>query len=196
MPDQVSQDATDRALIAAAAGGDRPAFGALVVRHQAALYRLARVLTGSADAADDVLQDALVGALRGVAGYRGQASVRSWLYAITRHAAYRRARRADQIPTEADSLERLGAQAGWGQGDVEAAASLAEDRARLSRALERLPLDEREVIVLRDVDGLSGDETAAALGLGLAAMKSRLHRARLHLAGALRQEGGLDERGA
>lgn len=185
-----SSEPDDRALVAAAAAGDRAAFGTLVVRHRAAVYRVARALTGSADAADDVLQDTFLSALRGAATYRGQASVRSWLYAITRHAAYRRGRRADQVPHEPATLERLGADAGWGQPDVELAASRAEDRARLGRALAALSLEEREVLVLRDLEGLSGDETAATLGLGLAAMKSRLHRARLHLAGALRQDGG------
>ena len=193
MPDQ-DPDQLDRELIAATAAGDKAAFTALVERHRAAVHRIGRALTGSASDADDVTQDAFLGALRGAAGYHGPATVRAWLFAIARHAAYRRGRRADQVPHEPASLERLGADAGWGQPDVEAAASLAEDRARLTRALDALPLDEREVVVLRDVLGLSGDEAAAALGVGLAAMKSRLHRGRLRLAGALRKEGGLDDR--
>jgi RNA polymerase sigma-70 factor (ECF subfamily) len=187
-------DRDDRDLIAAIAAGDRASFTALVLRHRAAVHRVARALTATDADADDVVQDAFLGALRGADGYRGQATVRAWLFAITRHAAFRRARRADQVPHEPATLDRLGADAGWGQPDVEAAAALAEDRRLLARALASLPLEEREVIVLRDVEGLSGEEAAAALGVGVAAMKSRLHRGRLRLAAALRAEGGLDDR--
>lgn len=182
----------DRQLIARSAAGDREAFAALVARHQRAVFRVARALTGASDSAEDVLQETFLAALRGAAGYRGESSVRSWLLAIARHAAARRGRRADQVPHEPDSLEALGAAAGWGQPDVESLAALAEDRARLAAALARLPAEEREVLVLRDLEELTGEEAAAALGVTVAAMKSRLHRARLRLAGELRQQGGSD----
>lgn len=181
--------ADDRALMARAAAGDRAAFAAVVERHRGAVFRLASVLTGNAAAAEDVFQETFLAALRGAAGYRGDAPVASWLFAIARHAAHRLARRADQVPAEPRTLEALGAAAGWGQPDVEAIAAAAEQHAALVAALAALPLEEREVLALRDVEGLSGEDTARTLGISVAAMKSRLHRARLHLAATLRQGG-------
>lgn len=190
MPDAHPDDADDRDLMLRVAAGDRAAFAVVVERHRGAVFRLARLLTGDVAAAEDVLQETFLAALRGAAGYRGEAPVASWLYAIARHAAHRLARRADQVPWEAQALEALGAAAGWGQPDVERIVAAAETREAMVRALAGLSLEEREILALRDVEGWSGEETARALGLSLAAMKSRLHRARLHLAAELRQQGG------
>ena len=183
-------DRSDQELIAATATGDRAAFGALVERYQARVFRLARALTRDVQQAEDVLQDTFLSALRGAAGYRGEAPVSAWLYAIARHAAYRLGRRAAEVVSDDASLERLGLDAGWGTNDVEAAAVHAERQAAVTAALARLPIDEREVLALRDIGGLSGEATAAALGITVPAMKSRLHRARLRLAGLLRNPGG------
>ncbi len=183
----VDAEADDRELMRRAAVGDRAAFASLVERHRAAVFRLAGVLTRSPAAAEDVLQETFLAALRGASGYRGDAPVKSWLFTIARHAASRLARRADQVPAEQRTLEALGAAAGWGQPDVEAIVAAAEERAALADALAALAPDDREVLVLRDLEGRSGEDTARVLGLSLAAMKSRLHRARLHLAAALRQ---------
>ena len=86
-------------------------------------------------------------------------------------------------------LPELGEAAGWGSESPEAEVLRAERRARLARALDALAPEDREVLVLRDLEELTGEETAAALGLSLAAMKSRLHRARLRLAAQLRRNG-------
>lgn len=185
----------DGELVARAARGERAAFAALVERHQRAVFRVARGLTRSDDAAEDVLQETFLAALRAIGQYRGEASVLGWLCAIARNAALRRGRRADQVPYEPVALEALGADAGWGQPDVERLVAAAEDRQRLGQAMTALPEEEREVLLLRDVEGLSGEEAAHALGLSMAAMKSRLHRARLHLAVLLRGQGGFDVAG-
>lgn len=190
MPDEVADPRADGELIAATAAGDRDAFGVIVARHHGAVFRIARALTRDPQAAEDVLQETFLAALRGAAGYRGDAPVASWLYAIARHAAYRLSRRASEVAADEDSLERLGLAAGWGQGDVEVAAARAEERARIAAAMDRLPEEERAVIVLRDALGATGEQAAAALGVSVAAMKSRLHRGRLRLAGLLRGSGG------
>lgn len=194
MPDETTL-LEDRELVARAASGERAAFSALVERHQRAVYRVARGLTRSDDAAEDVLQETFLSALRAVGQYRGESSVLGWLCAIARNAALRRGRRADQVPHEPAALEALGAEAGWGQPDVERLVAAAEDRHRLGQALRQLPEEEREVLLLRDVEGLSGEEAAHALGLSVAAMKSRLHRGRLRLASLLRGQGGSDVSG-
>jgi RNA polymerase sigma-70 factor, ECF subfamily len=81
----------------------------------------------------------------------------------------------------------MGLRAGWGQDDPESLAVKAQRRDFLETAMNQLEPASREIIVLRDLEGLSGEETARVLGLTIEGMKSRLHRARLKLAAALRQ---------
>jgi len=176
----------DRGLAARAAAGDREAFASLVTRHQASVYRLARHLAATRDEAEDVLQQTFLSAWQGVAGYRGDASVRTWLLTIARHAAVNRRVRESREPLDATPLDDLGIRAGWGGPNPEQLAVAAEQRDRLAAALAGLAADEREVLTLRDLEGLAGDDVAAMLGLTVAAMKSRLHRARLRLAAAVR----------
>lgn len=179
----------DPALVALVAAGDRAAFGRLMERHGAAMRRLARLLTSSDDAADEALQAALIGAFRGAPSYRADSSVKSWLSAIVRNAAWHeraRRRKADHRIDADAPLEQLGAAAGWGSVDPELAAMRAEDLRRVLAAMESLRESDREILVLRDVEQLSGDEVAKLLAIDIRAMKSRLHRARLKLAVALR----------
>ncbi len=157
------------------------------------MFRFARRLTRRDDAADDVLQETFLTALTALHTWRGEGSVRAWLLSIARSKvlmAQRKRAGEPDVHEPAESLPELGAQAGWGAPmDPEALATRVEQRSALERALERVPAAEREVLLLRDVEGLSGEETAAALGLSLAAMKSRLHRARLHLVAAVKRGG-------
>ena len=168
------------------AAGERAALGVLVERHQAAVYRYARSLTDPA-AAEDALQQCFLDALRGAGTWSGRASVRSWLFTLARNAVYRGARRRAGEPPAFVPLHELGAAAGWGE-DPEQAAERALGREVLAAALERLHPEHREIIVLRELEQLSGPEVARLLGISLAAQKSRLHRARLQLAAHLRQE--------
>jgi len=176
----------DEELIARARAGDRAAFRAIAERHGPALFRYARTLTARREDAEDVLQEALLAALRSVDRFRGDASPKTWLFTILRHAAYRLNRRQAQAPRASGDLEELGRAAGWGGDDPETLASLAQDRERLRQALDSLGADDREILLLRDIEGMSGEQAGAVLGLAQAAMKSRLHRARLRLAGAIR----------
>lgn len=185
---------SDADLLAASASGRRDAFGVLMHRHQAHVFRLARMLTRSESDAEDVLQQAFLNAWRSAAQYRGDAGVRTWLLTITRHVAFslqsRSAREPSVSPVEidVDSIADLGRRAGWG-ASPETAAIRHEQATRLKAAFARLSADDRALITMRDLEGLSGEETAAVLGLSLAAMKSRLHRARLTLAAHVRKEG-------
>ena len=179
----------DAELIRAAAAGDRTAFGELVVRHQASVHRFARALTGSPAAAEDVLQETFLAAWRHARTYRGESSLRSWLLTIARRQSFHLRRRPADESSSDDSLEQLAQAAGFAdEAGPERAAMAAQRRARLSAALEALPPEDTEVLLLRDVEEFSGEETAGTLGLTMAAMKSRLHRARLRLAAALREE--------
>lgn len=90
----------------------------------------------------------------------------------------------DDVP-----LPELGEAAGWGDRNPEEGVLRSQRRECLARALEALGPEEREILVLRELEELTGEATAAALGIGLATMKSRLHRARLRLAAELRRGG-------
>ena len=180
---------TDAALLARAAQGDRQAFDALVERHQASVYRFARAQVSRPDDAEDLLQQTFLSAWQAAGGFRGSDSARAWLLTITRHAASRlreqhRREALDDLP-----VEDLGLQAGWGQSSPESLAMRREIQADVAAALMALPADDRAILTVRDLEGVSGEDAAALLGLGLAAMKSRLHRARLRLAAALRKGG-------
>jgi RNA polymerase sigma-70 factor (ECF subfamily) len=171
--------------------GDRQAFDDLVNRNQAAVYRFIRTLASDQAALEDALQETFLAAWRGAAGFRAEASVRSWLFTIARHTVQRQFRRraGEPSPEDCSSIDDLGVAAGWGAtDDPEAAAIRKEGRAAIARALESLDADDRRVLVLRDLEQLTGEEAAAVLGLTLPALKSRLHRARLRFAARVRQE--------
>jgi RNA polymerase sigma-70 factor (ECF subfamily) len=93
------------------------------------------------------------------------------------------------VSRDEQPLVELGVRAGWSAEDPEALVARAEDHERLAWAIAALAPSDREVLILRDLEGMSGEETARVLGLELQGMKSRLHRARLRLMGALREGG-------
>jgi len=176
----VGTAASDEELIRLSAAGDRRAFEALVARHELSLFRFATRSCGSPRDAEDALQDGLLAAWRGAATFRGEAAARTWLYQVVIHACRRRQRRRSGEPERLDGLEAAESLPSGERGAEERVAD-AQLGAALEQALAELPEEAREVLLLRDVEGLSGEEAAAALGVGLAAMKSRLHRARLEL---------------
>jgi RNA polymerase sigma-70 factor (ECF subfamily) len=171
---------TDEDLVRRSAGGDARAFERLVARHEAALYRYAVRTCGSERDAEDALQDGLLAAWRGAPTFRGESAARTWLFQVVIHACRRRHRRRAGEPDRHEAVDEAAhVPADEPRPDDRAAAR--QVGAALDRALAGMSDEAREVLLLRDVDGMSGDEAAAALGLGLAAMKSRLHRARLEL---------------
>jgi len=164
----------------------------LVTRHQASVFRLARLLTRTPGDAEDILQEAFLSAWTGLHRFRGEASVRTWLLTITRNAALsQRSRTAREPidPTPIEDLADLGVRAGWGGPTPEDLAIATEQRDHLAAAFAGLNAVDREILTLRDLEELSGEDTAALLGLSRPAMKSRLHRARMTLAALVREEG-------
>ena len=176
----VGVDASDEELVRLSAGGDRRAFETLVTRHGDALFRYASRTCRSERDGEDALQDGLLAAWRGAGTFRGEASARTWLFQIVIHACRRRKRRRAGEPAHHDGLEVAEALPS-GERGADERAEARETAAALEAALGSLGDEAREVLLLRDVEGISGEETAAVLGIGLAAMKSRLHRARLEL---------------
>jgi RNA polymerase sigma-70 factor (ECF subfamily) len=177
--------ADDQALLRSSAAGDRGAFERFVLRHQAPVFRYLRSMAPNEADAEDALQEAFVRAWRSAGTYRGGASARGWILTVARNAVRRSQRRRAGEPASFETVESLGLSAGWGE-EQDVLEGLAR-RDLLRRALGSLPDEDREILVLRELEGFSGDEVADVLGITSAAMKSRLHRARLRLVVALRE---------
>ena len=161
-------------------------FEAIVLPHLDAAYTLARYLTRNDHDAQDVVQDAYLRALKYFGGFRGAESgdARAWVLAIVRNTAHtwRRRHRADALATEFD--EELHSEAVAGDHP---AAALDRDTTRESvrQALDRLSPEFREVIVLRELEGLSYKEISDVTGVPVGTVMSRLARARGRLREAL-----------
>ncbi len=165
-------------VILAKAARDSAAFDALVRRHQAPLRAFLIRLTGDPAGADDIAQEALIKAYRGLEGFRGGSSFRSWLFAIAiREAAIDRRRKA--------AVTRAEAAAGADKEDDAGAPSLSLD---LRAALSRLSPEERAAALLCDAAGFSHAEAAAAMAAPLGSVKTYLLRARERLRAALGAE--------
>jgi len=196
-PNHVSDlaSASDEVLLAAHVAGDEAAFEALVGRYQGKIYGLAWRMTGERFDAEEVLQDVCLTIAQKGHTFRGQSQLSSWIYRVTVNAARMklRKRRRDPKPSEAVTMPtflddgRLGQPVQpWFQPSgrstgPEAEALHHEAVQEIERAMLQLPIDLRTVLVLRDVQGLSGPEAAEVLHLSIPAMKTRLHRARLAL---------------
>jgi RNA polymerase sigma-70 factor (ECF subfamily) len=177
----------DDRLILAVAAGQPGALATLYERHGRAVWAVARAFARSEADVDDLVQETFLAALRSASTFvPGRASVRTWLFAIARNAARRTHRRTRDVADP--PLLELGVAAGWGAPD--AALARTSDASAIARAIAALEPHDREIVLLRDVERLSGEECAAALELSLPAMKSRLHRARLRLMASLRSDEG------
>jgi len=176
----------DEELLRRTAAGDHDAFDEIVDRHAAAVFRLTRSLTRDGFTAEDAMQEAFLAVWQHAGDFRGETSPKVWMMTIARNSAHRTHRRRSGEPSELEPLEELGLNAGWSAGDSDLVDAL-EKRERVERGFRGLDLDDREILILRDAEGLSGAEVASILGLSSAAMKSRLHRARLRFMANLRE---------
>lgn len=173
-------------LVSAARAGDSTAFGELVERNKRRIFRLAQNITRNREDAEDVLQETFVRAFTHLGGFQGDSRFSTWLtrIAINQSLMKLRKRRADtlaldtRVETEGGSLPREIVD--WGP-NPEQRYSQQELQEILALALGRLSPALRVVVQLRDIEEFSTEETAQALGISVAAVKSRLSRARLGL---------------
>lgn len=176
---------SDAELMAAAREGDAPALEALLERHQPRIYRFSMKMCRRPEDAQDVLQDTLLAMVRSLRDFRGAASVSTWLYTIARSFCIKKRRRSKFAPQAELSLEGEAAAPAAAIPDPsrlpDAAAAGREIEALLQCAIASLDSRQREVLVLRDVEGLSAAEVAEVVGLSVEAVKSRLHRVRAAL---------------
>ncbi len=185
-PDDSPAD-RDVALVRRARAGDEAAFTELVERHQGRVYQHASRLMGNAQDAEEVLQDTFVQVFRNLDRFEERSRFSTWVYRIATNEALMRLRRVsrqrevalEDLPVAAvdRASEELRA---FARSPLDHVMDR-EIREALQRALEELPEEYRVVFVLRDVDELTNAEAAEILGLTVAAVKSRLHRARLFL---------------
>lgn len=176
---------SDWELVQASAGGDRKAFHSLVDHYAPELTRLARSLSRTHADAEDVVQETFVGAYRGLARFDGRSSVRTWLTRIlVRQAAkaWNKSRR-QRAMTTLESPE--GMDGDWTRPDGRSGAAVStasvDRRIDLNEIIQTLGEDHRQVILMREIDGLSYAEIAEALGVPQGTVESRLHRARAEL---------------
>lgn len=166
----------ERALIARAARGEQEAFGSLVAAHRPAVVRVARGILGDEAAADDVAQEAFLRLHESIARFRGDAGLGTWLYRTTlnlcrdRMRATRRRRAVRLADGRTDDALRV-----WESPD--AAVDTERARAAVRRAVERLPPEQREVVVLRFLHDMPYAEIARRTGLPQGTVASRVFRA-------------------
>src|SRR5512141_1972670 len=182
--DQASDEST---LVHAAKAGDISAFEELVRRYDRNVFRIAQHITQNREDAEDVVQDAFLKAYTNLKQFQEQSKFYTWLVRIAVNEALMKLRRRrpermvsldEDVKTDEDSIPREVAD--WSP-NPEQQYNQAELKQILSKTINGLPPSFRTVFVLRDVEGLSTEETAEALNLSIPAVKSRLLRARLQL---------------
>jgi RNA polymerase sigma-70 factor (ECF subfamily) len=173
----------DDALLEAARAGDKRAVEDLLARNAERIYRFGMRMCRNEEDARDVTQETMLAAAQSLADYRGDGSVSTWLYTIARRSCGRMRRLRSGEPSSVESLgspadetHMAGAERALDE-DLEAQRIDSWIRA----ALEDLDPGQREVFVLRDMEGLTANEVGAALQISVPAVKSRLHRARAEI---------------
>jgi RNA polymerase sigma-70 factor (ECF subfamily) len=167
-------------LVGLLLAGDREAFELLMRRNNQRLFRVARAIVLEDAEAEDVVQAAYLAAFRGVARFAGRSSLATWLTRIVINEALARRRERLRHGTFANAHE-LADELGDRASNPEDSASLQELTRLTESAIDGLPANYRLVLVLRQIEGLSGEETAASLGLTEQVVRVRLHRARAML---------------
>ncbi len=191
----------DSELVARLRAGDEQAFVQLVSRHHAAMQRLANSFVSSPAVAEEVVQDTWLGVLRGIDDFAGRSSFRTWLWTILVNRARStgvRERRSVAVGDVGPVVDRarFDASGAWmspPQHWIEDSENRMHAQAlagHIQKTLGELPERQREVLVLRDVDGLTSDEVCEVLAITDANQRVLLHRGRSHLRQALETEMG------
>jgi RNA polymerase sigma-70 factor (ECF subfamily) len=189
--------APEKTLIRAAQRGDLEAFNLLILRYQNLLFGIALRLLNDEDAAADAVQEALISAFRRFDTFRGD-SLRSWLARVVVNACYdeiRKKRRQHSVPLEQFNADGDEIETSYWlvdpQADPEVQYESSELESAIQKSLHKLPAIYRLVLVLVDVEGLSYEEAASAVGVPVGTVKSRLARARLQMQKSLQTAGEL-----
>ena len=182
----------DRALVRRLQDGDSGALDDLFRRHREAAYRIAYRLLGNADDALDVVQESFIHVLRGIGGFRGQSSFRTWLYRIVTHAAldyrrYRALRSSASLESESSPEPAATGDRRRSPPDDAAARDL---QGAIDKALMNVSEKNRVALVLHAMEGMSYKEVAEVLGISVGTVMSRIFNARQRLRELLASEIG------
>jgi RNA polymerase sigma-70 factor (ECF subfamily) len=187
----------EAALVAELQAGSEEAFAWLIARYHQPIYSLLARTVQDREAAADLVQEVFVKVFRGVGGFHGESSLRTWIYRIALHEAANQRRwwvrhRQREIPIDAETQEsRSGTSARLKEMLVDPLESPYEmvvreqDRARIEEALRQVPEPFRTTLILRDIEGFVYEEVAEMQGVNLGTVKSRLARGRAALRAAL-----------
>ena len=185
---------TDRELVEKAKQGDQSAFEQLVLENQNRAYSLALRLIGDREEAADLAQEAFVRAWQGLEQFQGGSSFATWVYRLTTNVCidYLRKKKRREAVEPVVSLDDP--DSGWAEPstwerDPQRLLERSERGEALARGLEKLPDWQRQVLVLRELSGLSYQEIGQALSLDIGTVKSRIARARLSLRKILLEDG-------
>ena len=188
----------DEELFAAAARGDATTFDVLVRRHTTRMHRVAVRIVGDPAEAEDVVQEAWISAWRSLAGFRGDSAPSTWLFRVVTNAALMHLRRRrPTVPLDAEHHAGTGApessaaarrgEVAGARDDPETAALRTEQIDAALRAISTLEPSQRVPLVLRELEGMSYEEMAELLGVGVPALRSRVYRAKTMLLARLRE---------
>jgi RNA polymerase sigma-70 factor, ECF subfamily len=218
LPEALAQqaDSEELRLLERLRGGDEVAFASLVDRHHGALVRLARAYVSDHSIAEEVVQETWIGVLEGLDRFKGRSSLKTWIFSIltnkaktrgvreSRHVSFSPLEASDDSPEEPavdpTRFRTTGHWAGywasypqpWDENTPEKLLLSKEGTAFLEQAIEALPAKLRQIIVMRDVEGLSSEEACNILGISETNQRVLLHRARSRVRRGLEKylEGG------
>lgn len=186
---------SERELVLRAKQGDERAFEQLVAENETRIYTLCRRLTGSAEDGAELAQEAFLNAWRGLAKFQGESSFSTWLYRLASNVCIdflrkeKRRRSLSMTVSLDDEEEGREAELPDARYEPERELERAETRRAIARGLERLSLEHRQVLVMRELSGLSYAEIGRILNLEEGTVKSRIARARAALRKVLLEEG-------
>ena len=193
LPGRRADELPDEELVRRAVSGSAEAVEELVRRHRRPIYNLALRMVGPDEAAD-ILQETFLEMVRSLDRFRGEASIRSWLYRVAANRCLDLLRRRKRRPSfSLEDLLESGGDRALGNPDNIPDPDRIGERQSIEKALNELPTLQRAVVILRDVQGLSYEEIARALDVPAGTVKSRLARARSHLADRLREGSELSD---
>ena len=182
---------TDEALVERARAHDRAAFELLMRRHNQRVYRVVRSLLRDADEIEDVIQQSYLQAFLHLDQFGGNARWSTWVCRIAINEALARIRQRGRfVSIDAASEEAMADFSKGPDGDPERKAAGREFGAMVEQAIDGLPDIYRSVLILREIEGMTTEETAAVLGVEIDVVKTRLHRARAALRSAIENRVG------
>jgi len=183
----------DRELVQKARDGDRSAFNQLVLKYRNRVMGIATRMVGDRTEAEDLAQEVFVKVFHALEDFQGDALFSTWLYRVVTNSCLNQRKKRSFRTRIHESLEAAGLIVPDLSSNPHALLERKEIRLYVEKAIQALPREQRMVLVLRDIEGLSYEEISACLELELGTVRSRLHRARLHVQERLKALFSSDE---